>query len=271
MSKRTLPILTCSELGVRFTGRRDFHAVKNVSFELFEGETFGLIGGSGCGKSTILRVLAGLEDSWTGSIDLDGHKRRDGARTAKGYARVAQMVFQDPYGSLHPRHTIDRTLREPLEYHRFDGVSSRVTDVLTKVGLDSRFRYRYPHQLSGGQRQRIAIARALLMEPKVLLLDEPTSALDASVQAEILNLLIDLKKQYGTSYLFVSHDIGVISHLCDRVAVMERGEIVEQLDEQKLISGGVHPMTRALFASTTGLSLSPDSPSRSPPQSAQFM
>ena len=245
-------LLTCTGLDVRYTGRHVFHAVKQVSFEVREGETFGLIGGSGCGKSTILRVLAGLEDQWTGTIVLDGQERRNGRSTRKGFARIAQMVFQDPYGSLHPKHTIDRTLREPLDYHGFDNVSSRVADVLTQVGLDARFRYRYAHQLSGGQRQRVAIARALIMRPKLLLLDEPTSALDASVQAEILNLLTELKRELGTSYLFVSHDIGVISHLCDRVAVMDRGQIVEQLDELQLVSGGIHPVTRALFGSPVG-------------------
>jgi peptide/nickel transport system ATP-binding protein len=158
------------------------------------------------------------------------------------------MVFQDPYGSLHPRHTVDRILSEPLQVHGIPDVAGRVLEVLEQVGLDRRFRFRYPHQLSGGQRQRVAIARALLRQPQLLLLDEPTSALDASVQAEILNLLGDLKRTLGTTYLLVSHDLGVISHMCDRVAVMRQGSLVETLSETQLqASSCTHPYTAELF------------------------
>jgi peptide/nickel transport system ATP-binding protein len=242
-------LLTVSHLDVFYKrGRESFQAVRDVSFEVQDGETFGLIGGSGCGKSTILLVLSGLDGHWRGEIVLDGVVRKDGQRASAGHSTQLQMVFQDPYGSLHPRHTVDRTLSEPMRVRGLEHVEQRVLEVLEHVGLDSRFRFRYPHQLSGGQRQRVAIARALVLQPKLLLLDEPTSALDASVQAEILNLLMDLKKQLGTTYLFVSHDLGVIGHLCDRVAVMQQGSLVETLAPENLVElRGTHPYTIELF------------------------
>lgn len=242
-------LLSVHGLDVFYTrGRQRFHAVHEVSFEVGMGETFGLIGGSGCGKSTILLVLSGLDGHWRGNLTLGGVARRDGERSTAAYSSQVQMVFQDPYGSLHPRHTVDRTLSEPLKVHGFKDVEQRVLEVLEQVGLDRRFRFRYPHQLSGGQRQRVAIARALLRQPKLLLLDEPTSALDASVQAEILNLLADLKRNLGTTYLLVSHDLGVIGHMCDRVAVMQQGCIVETLSEENLKNAACkHPYTSELF------------------------
>ena len=243
------PLLSVEGLEVFYTRRRQrFHAVRGVSFQVMAGETFGLIGGSGCGKSTILLVLSGLDGHWRGTLHLGGETRSDGARPTPRYASQIQMVFQDPYGSLHPRHTVDRTLSEPLRVHGVHGVEQRVLAVLEQVGLDRRFRFRYPHQLSGGQRQRVAIARALLRQPRLLLLDEPTSALDASVQAEILNLLVELKRRLGTTYLIVSHDLGVISHLCDRVAVMQQGCLVETLSEGDLReSACTHPYTSELL------------------------
>jgi peptide/nickel transport system ATP-binding protein len=245
-------LLTVEHLDVFYTRRRQrFQAVRDVSFEVQAGETFCLIGGSGCGKSTILLVLSGLDGQWQGRVTLGGESRADGARPTQAYASQVQMVFQDPYGSLHPRHTIDRTLSEPLKVHGHPNIEARVLEVLEQVGLDRRFRFRYPHQLSGGQRQRVAIARALLREPRLLLLDEPTSALDASVQAEILNLLADLKRQMGTTYLLVSHDLGVISHLCDRVAVMKQGVILETLSEDRLgRSECEHPYTAELLSNS---------------------
>jgi peptide/nickel transport system ATP-binding protein len=170
-------------------------AVRGVSFDVAEGESFGLVGESGSGKSTVLRVLAGLNPDWTGTAVVAGSAVTQ--HLSKAYRRSVQMVFQDPYGSLHPRHTVDRVLSEPLEIHRIGDGERRIASVLTDVGLGPQFRFRYPHQLSGGQRQRVAIARALILEPKVLLLDEPTSALDVSVQAEILNLLKRLRRERG--------------------------------------------------------------------------
>ena len=165
------------------------------------------------------------------------------------------MVFQDPYGSLHPRHTIHTVLAEPLRIHAMGNERERVESILTKVGLNSSFRFRYPHQLSGGQRQRVAIARALILEPRVLLLDEPTSALDVSVQAEILNLLADLRERDGLTYLLVTHDLGVVAHLCDRLAVMQQGRVVETLTTDALCNGQAqHAYTRMLVDSTRAYS-----------------
>jgi peptide/nickel transport system ATP-binding protein len=163
------------------------------------------------------------------------------------------MVFQDPYGSLHPRHTIDRILKEPLQIHRLPADDARIRRALEEVGLDASFRFRFPHQLSGGQRQRVAIARALITEPQVILLDEPTSALDVSIQAEVLNLLSRLRETHGLTYLLVSHDLAVISHMCGRLAVMRGGEIVEQMEVDRLRRGEPeHPYTRQLFRAAEG-------------------
>ena len=208
-------------------GRDTVQAVRGVSFEVAAGESFGVVGESGSGKSTVLRALAGLNRDWAGSATIAG---LDVAGQDRRLTRIAQMVFQDPYASLHPRHTVDRALSEPLEIHGIGDISSRVEKVLADVGLGPAFRFRYPNQLSGGQRQRVAIARALMLEPKVLLLDEPTSALDVSVQAEILNLLRRLRAAQGLTMILVSHNLAVIAHMCDRLAVMNRGVVVEEMD-----------------------------------------
>ena len=242
--------LQCRNLDVFFgRGAKRHQAVRNVSFDVLAGETFGLVGGSGCGKSTILRMLAGLGGDWQGEVTVLGEKRsRERGTTAASRLKV-QMIFQDPFGSLHPRHTIDRSLTEAMRVHGFDRVEQRALSALDRVGLSRDFRFRFPHQLSGGQRQRVAIARALVLEPTVLLLDEPTSALDASIQAEVLNLLMDVRRDLGTTLLFVSHDLGVIAHMCERVAVMKQGEIVETLPAARIVSGDVaHPYTRELLA-----------------------
>ena len=242
--------LQCSHLDVFYgRGAARHQAVKNVSFEIFKGETFGLVGGSGCGKSTILRMLAGLDGDWQGEVTVLGRARFAQQAPAAAYRLKVQMIFQDPFGSLHPRHTIDRCLTEAMRVHGFERIEQRALSALDRVGLSRNFRFRFPHQLSGGQRQRVAIARALVLEPEVLLLDEPTSALDASIQAEVLNLLMDVRKDLGTTFLFVSHDLGVIAHMCDRVAVMKQGEIVETLPAARIVSGEVaHPYTRELLA-----------------------
>ena len=205
----------------------------DVNLSVREGEIFGLVGESGSGKTTVLKCLAGLFTHWDGELAIAGEKLEH--RIARARCREVQMVFQDPYGSLHPRHTIGDILEEPLHIHGIGQRSQRVMTMLEKVGLNRAWQTRYPHQLSGGQRQRVAIARALILEPRVLLLDEPTSALDVSVQAEILNLLSDLQQQENLTYLMVTHDLGVVAHLCHRVAVMQHGKMLETLDVDALV------------------------------------
>lgn len=214
-----------------------FHALKSVSIDVARGESFGLVGESGSGKSTLLRAVAGLASIDDGEIRIDGKALK--TPRDKAFYRSVQMVFQDPYGSLHPRQTVDRLLLEPLAIHGVDDSEKRIVRALDEVGLGSGFRFRYPHQLSGGQRQRIAIARALIVEPSILLLDEPTSALDASVQAEVLNLLEQVRHDRKLTFVMVSHDLGVVTHMCDRLAVMRNGEVVEQLEAADLIAGNI--------------------------------
>ncbi len=229
------------------SGHARVDAVKDASFTVPRGDSFGLVGESGSGKSTILRAITGLAPSWSGNIAVQGKPLRGKARTKEFYAAV-QMVFQDPYASLHPRQTIDHVLSEALHLHSFDRPDERIVQILDDVGLAQSFRFRYPHQLSGGQRQRVAIARALIIEPSILLLDEPTSALDVSVQAEILNLLTDLRAQRGLTFLMVSHDLAVVGHMCSRIAVMNLGAIVEMLNvaDMRALKAD-HPYTRQLL------------------------
>ncbi|TDQ26328.1 peptide/nickel transport system ATP-binding protein [Raoultella sp. BIGb0149] len=212
-------------------------AVSAASFSVDAGETFSLIGASGCGKSTILRVLGGLQRDWSGDVALFGKAITPGVRFQGQLRRNVQMVFQDPYASLHPNHTLWRTLAEPLEIHGISDIAQRVTTALEQVRLPADAARRYPHQLSGGQRQRVAIARALLLRPQILLLDEPTSALDMSVQAEILNLLNRLKQEHGMTYLLVSHDADVVAHMSDRAAFMAEGAIQRFFDREALVNG----------------------------------
>ena len=234
------------------TGRLRVDAVKDVSFHVEPGAAYGLVGESGSGKSTVLRAICGLAPVSGGRVLVDG-KDVTTPRT-KAFYRTVQMVFQDPYASLHPRHTVDRTLSEPLAIHgEKDNAEARILQALREVGLGPSFRFRYPHQLSGGQRQRIAIARALILRPKVLLLDEPTSALDASVQAEILNLLDDLRRKLGLTYILVSHDLAVVAHLCERLLVMRHGEAVEETTAEALRSGAAsNEYTQSLIQASQG-------------------
>jgi len=247
-------VIDVEHLTVEFGQRRSLvTAVDDVSFSVASGESFGLVGESGSGKSTVLRAIAGLLAEWSGSITVAGQAQ--GNRRTLAFRRQVQMVFQDPYGSLHPRHTVDHILKEPLRIHRFDPSDERIVAALEEVGLDESFRFRFPHQLSGGQRQRIAVARALIMEPSVLLLDEPTSALDVSIQAEVLNLLSRLRREHGLTYILVSHNLAVVSHMCERLAVMRSGEIVESLEIEQLrhhMPG--HAYTRQLFQAAQGYS-----------------
>ncbi len=220
--------------------------VKGVSLTVKKGETLGIIGESGCGKSTLLRSLAGLDRHWTGEIELAGvavNKIR-----TREQMLLTQMIFQDPYGSIHPRHRIGRILAEPIRAMQAGKGWDKVESALVQVGLPADFASRFPHQLSGGQRQRVAIARALMLQPEILLLDEPTSALDVSVQAEVLNLLSDIKDQRQLTYVLVSHDLSVIAHMCDRVLVMKEGVFVDELTRDDLHRGCTHSdYSRLLF------------------------
>ncbi|RFZ87433.1 ABC transporter ATP-binding protein [Shinella sp. WSJ-2] len=242
------PALAIDGLSVEYD---EFVALDDVSLTVAPGESFGLVGESGSGKSTLLRAVAGLAPVSSGTIAVDGQKL--GAKRDKAFYRKVQMVFQDPYGSLHPRQTVDRLLLEPLAIHGFADTEGRIVRALDEVGLGASFRFRYSHQLSGGQRQRVAIARALILEPSILLLDEPTSALDASVQAEVLNLLEQLRATRNLTFVMVSHDLAVVTHMCDRLMVMQSGRAVEELASDDLAARRVtQDYTRGLLTASEG-------------------
>jgi len=246
------PIISARGLTITFGHGADaVQAVRGIDFAVPAGSCFGIVGESGSGKSTILRALSGLNREWTGEVTIDGHDRSHIGRRA--FYRLLQMVFQDPYGSLHPKRTIDSTLAEPLLIHGIGDRAERIEKALREVGLDSSFRFRYPHQISGGQRQRVAIARALILEPKILLLDEPTSSLDVSVQAEILNLLDALRRARDLTYVLVTHNLAVVSQMCDQLIVMNRGRIVEEMAVDALMAGRTsHPYTTQLLQASRG-------------------
>ena len=232
-------------------GAQAVHAVRGLSFQVKSGGAFGLVGESGSGKSTVLRAICGLTGHWRGSIRIA--EEVQGAKRKPAFFRRVQMIFQDPYGALHPRHTVDRILSEPVAIQRLGNTDKRVVSALDAVGLSRSLRFRYPHQLSGGQRQRVAIARALILEPQVLLLDEPTSALDVSVQAEVLNLLARLRQERGLTYLLVSHNLAVVTYLCERLLVIKQGIALENLNVATLAAGNPeHPYTRQLLAASRG-------------------
>lgn len=227
--------LELDRLTVHFqNGRQGIAAVGGVSLSIAAGTTFGLFGPSGCGKSTVLRVAAGIELGWSGGVAVFGTAYRAGRKLHGQLRRDVQMVFQDPYASLHPRHTIGHTLEEPLTVNGVADAHRLAAEALMAVGLPPDIARRTPNALSGGQRQRVAIARALMLKPRLLLLDEPTSALDMPVQAEILNLLTDLKAAYGMTLLLVSHDRDVIAHMCDGAARMRAGLIEASLGRAEL-------------------------------------
>jgi oligopeptide/dipeptide ABC transporter ATP-binding protein len=227
-------------------------AVDGVSFDLPRGGTLGLVGESGSGKSTVARTVVGLNRPSAGSIRFDGAEIAGASHRAMApLRRRIQMVFQDPYASLNPRMTVASIVGEPLVIHRIvpaARVDERVCELLELVGLDPSMRRRYPHEFSGGQRQRVGVARALAVGPDLMLLDEPVSALDVSVQAQILNLLEDLKGRLGLSYLFIAHNLAVVRHVSDRVAVMYLGRIVEVADREALYAAPIHPYTEALLS-----------------------
>ncbi len=252
-----MALIDIDGLEVTFTrGATPVHAVRGIDLRVAEGESFGIVGESGSGKSTVLRAICGLAPVTAGTIRIAGEPLATPRPPA--FFRRVQMVFQDPYASLHPRHTVDRVLSEPLAIHGFDDREARVERALSEVGLGPSFRFRYPHQLSGGQRQRVAVARALILEPRVLLLDEPTSALDASIQAEVLNLLDGLRAARGLTYVLVSHDLAVVSHMCERLMVMQHGQAVEELTRADLRARAARKdYTQRLLAASEGYSRDP--------------
>lgn len=249
------PLLEVENVSKQFRsrdGRGFIRAVQDVSFTLRRGETLGIVGESGCGKSTLARVLLRLIEPDTGTIRLAGvDLRRLNSRALRAQRRSMQIIFQDPYASLDPRLTVGAILAEPLSIHRVGDRHSRrarVAELMDLVGLEADAITRYPHEFSGGQRQRIGIARAIALEPQLVIADEPVSALDVSIQSQILNLLIDLKARLGLSYIFISHDLSVVEHVSDRVAVMYLGQIVEMTDVESLYARPAHPYTQALLS-----------------------
>ncbi|MEI7057020.1 dipeptide ABC transporter ATP-binding protein [Nocardioides sp. CCNWLW239] len=260
------PILTVKDLRMHFpitsSGviRRTIghvKAVDGVSFQLNAGNSLGLVGESGCGKSTTGRLITRLYEPTTGTIDFDG---TDLTRLSKKelvpHRRHVQMIFQDPYSSLNPRHTVGSIVGTPLEVHKMvpkDKVLSRVQELLEIVGLNPEHYNRYPNEFSGGQRQRIGIARALAMQPKLMVADEPVSALDVSIQAQVINLLQDLQKEFDIAFLFIAHDLAIVRHFCPEIAVMYLGKIVEIGDRDSIYNSSHHPYTQALLSAAPDL------------------
>ncbi len=240
---------------------RVVRAVDSVTLEIRKSEVLGLVGESGCGKSTLGRVLTGILPPTEGQVRIDGRPVMTAGRAPRKIGRRVQMVFQNPFASLNPRMRIGEAISEgPVAHGLISRVSARAYagDWLSRVGLDPQFAARYPHQFSGGQRQRIAIARALAMQPDLLVCDEPVASLDVSIQAQIINLFLHLRSELSLTMLFISHDLGVVKHLCDRVAVMYLGRVVEVAETAELYKAPLHPYTRALLDSLPKLAIGED-------------
>ena len=248
------PLLEVKNLVKHFqVGRGLVRAVDGVSFTIERGETLGLVGESGCGKTTTGRCILQLERATSGSVTFEGRELTTLNETElRSVRRKIQVIFQDPYSSLNPRMTVGQIIAEPLGVHNIvpdkGPREARVKDLLHRVGLLPQHARRYPHEMSGGQRQRVGIARALAMEPSLIVCDEPVSALDVSIQAQIINLLEDLQSEFGLTYLFIAHDLAVVRHISDRVAVMYLGKIAEMADRKTLYDDPKHPYTRALLS-----------------------
>jgi oligopeptide transport system ATP-binding protein len=248
--------------GVFSRARGQVHAVEDVSLNVRRGETLGIVGESGCGKSTTARLMLRLIDPTSGAIRFDGrditHTSNRGLRPLR---REMQMIFQDPYASLNPRKTVEQIVLQPFAIHggvRKSEAKLRVRELLRVVGLSPEHASRYPHEFSGGQRQRIGIARALALNPKLIVCDEPVSALDVSVQAQILNLLRDLQSEFNLTYVFISHDLSVMRQICSRIAVMYLGRVVELADSEQIFESPRHPYTAALIAAVPRVSVNGD-------------
>ena len=259
MSENNKPLLEVKNLKVYYpvkvrsnairTEKRDVKAVDDISFSIGRGETFGLVGESGCGKSTTGKAIVRLLKPTAGQVLFEGRDIFAG-KTGDDLSQKIQIIFQDPYSSLDPRFTVGRCIAEPLKVHKVGNRSeqeARVRSLMNDVGLRPEAYTKYPHEFSGGQRQRIGVARALALNPSLIVCDEPVSALDVSIQAQILNLMQDLQEKYSLTYLFISHNLAVVEHLCDRVAVMYLGNLMEIAETETLFCHPAHPYTRALL------------------------